>query len=64
MMNGVFGCQRNDNQGLVSSYEPNVARLSACKLQLLECSQGQEKGESIGALWASSVGKLLVVACA
>ncbi len=36
--------------GVVSSWEPVGVRLSACTLQLFESSQGQEKGESMGAL--------------
>ncbi len=40
----------NDRKGVVSSWEPGGARLSACTLQLIESSQGQEKGESMGAL--------------
>ncbi len=48
----------------MSSSEPGGARLSACTLQLLESSQGQEKVESMGALWASSAGRWLVEACA
>ncbi len=38
--------------------------MSADTLQLFDSSQGQEKGEPIGALKAGSAGKLLVVACA
>ncbi len=48
----------------MSPWEPGGARLSACTLQLLESSQGREKGESLGALWASFAGKLQDVACA
>ncbi len=36
-------------------------KLSACTLQLLESSQGQERRKTIGTLRASSAGKLLVV---
>ncbi len=39
--------------GAVPYWEPGGARLSACR---------QEKGRSIGALWASFAGKFLVVA--
>ncbi len=38
----------NDRWGAVSSWEPGGARVSACTLQLLESSQGQEKGDLMG----------------
>ncbi len=50
--------------GVVSSWEPGGAMLSACTLQMLEVSQWQEKKASMGALWANSAGKWLVKAYA
>ncbi len=38
--------------------------MSACTLQLLEFSQGPEKGELMGALRTSSAGRWLVETCA